>query len=86
MPLRAHAGAYSDSSAAGGLTSRERAWFSAAMTQRNIHRPRHDLARRTARASVAVRTEGIPANVLTAAIAALVLVVVVLITTPTGAG
>lgn len=86
MPTRVPAGAYSDSSAAGGLTSEERAWFSAVMTQRNIHRPLHDLARRTARASVAVRTEGIAANVLNAAIAALVLVVVVLITTPTGAG
>jgi hypothetical protein len=56
------------------------------MTQRNIHRPLHDHARFAARASVAARTEGIGVNVMHAAIAALVLVVVVLITTPTGAG
>lgn len=80
------AGVHSGSSAAGGLTPRKRAWFSAAMTQRNIHRPLHDHARSAARASVAARTEGIGVNVMHAAIAALVLVVVVLITTPTGAG
>lgn len=77
---------HSDSSAAGDLTPRKRAWFSAVMTQRNIHRPLHDHARFAARASVAARTEGIGVNVMHAAIAALVLVVVVLITTPTGAG
>lgn len=86
MRCRGAAGAYSDSSAAGDLTPRERAWFSAAMTQRNIHRPLHDHARSAVRASVAARNEGIGVNVMHAAIAALVLVVVVLITTPTGAG
>ena len=86
MRRRSDADAYSDSSVAGDLTPPERAWFSAAMTQRNIHRPLHDHARSAARASVAARNEGLAFSVMHAAIAALVLVVVVLITTPTGAG
>jgi hypothetical protein len=87
MRQQAHARAYSDSSAAEGLTWRKRTWFSAAMTQRNIPRPLQDNARTTARtSSVAARTEGIAHHVLNAAFAAFVVVVVVLITTPSGAG
>lgn len=80
-----HAAAYSVSSAAGDLTFRKRAWFSAAMTQRSIQLPTDATAHRAAR-SAAIASKRIDIAVLNVALAALVLVVVVLITTPTGAG
>ena len=79
-----HARAYSNSSAARGLTLRERTWFSAAMTQRSIPQSLPATAPRraaTAHAQVA-RTD---ITLLNAALVAVVLVVV-LITNTTGAG
>lgn len=57
------------------------------MTQRSIQHPQHATAHRAAqvRAGVA-QTKRIDATVLSVALASLVLVVVVLITTLTGAG
>jgi hypothetical protein len=56
------------------------------MTQRNIYRPHHATANPAAR-TFALRARALPNVVwLHTALAALVLVVVVLITTPTGAG
>jgi hypothetical protein len=81
---RTHAGAYSNSSAAQGLTLRERAWFSAAMTQRSIPQSLPTTAPRRA-ATAHAQAARIDITVLNAALVAVVLVVV-LITTTTGAG
>jgi hypothetical protein len=76
--------AYDESSVRQGLTFLAKPWFSADMTQRNIHRTHSGIANiATPAHAIAQR---IPLSVLNAALAALVLVVVVLITTPTGAG
>jgi hypothetical protein len=75
--------AYSNSSAVLGLTLRERAWFSAAMTQRNIPQSLPAAARRAATAHAQVAR--IDIALLNAALVAVVLVVV-LITNTTGAG
>lgn len=66
---------------------RKEACFSAAMTHRNIHRPLNATARRAAR-SVVIAAADKRVDILTVnvALSALVLVVVVLITTHTGAG
>lgn len=79
----------------GGLTFPAKAWSSSVMTQRNIHRTHHATANpaaRTAARAIALRCEiasqrALPNVVwIHTALATLVLVVVVLITTPTGAG
>ncbi len=85
-PHRAHPGAYSQSSAAQGLTRCERSWFSAAMTQRSIQQPQNTPAHRAARSAVIAQPKRIEIPVLNVALAALVVVVVVLITPFTGAG
>lgn len=77
--------AYSNSSAATGLTFLETAWFSSVMTQRSIQHPQHAPAHRAAQASAA-QAKRIDTTVINVALASLVLVVVVLITTLTGAG
>lgn len=83
MPLRA----YSNSSAATGLTFLETAWFSSVMTQRSIQHPQHAPAHRAAQAHAnAAQARRIDTTVINVALASLVLVVVVLITNTTGAG
>lgn len=77
---------YSESSEEGVLTFPKRAWFSAVMTQRNIHRPANTTARTAARVASRTAQERATLVIANAALAVLVLVVVVLITTPTGAG
>lgn len=81
---RTLAGAYSNSSAAEGLTLRERAWFSAVMTQRSIPQSLPATAPRRA-AAVHAQAARIDITLLNAALVAVVLVVV-LITNTTGAG
>ncbi len=76
--------AYNESSAAKGLTFLAGAWFSAAMTQRNIHRSIFGTANDAAPAFV--HTRRVDATLINVVLTALVVVVVVLITTPTGAG
>ena len=78
--------AHADSSVRRGLTWRKEAWFSAAMTQRNIQHPHHRPARRAARSIAIAQTKRVDTVVLNVALVALVLVVVVLITPFTGAG
>lgn len=79
--------AYSNSSAAAGLTFLETAWFSSVMTQRSIQHPQHAPAHRAAQAHAgAAQARRIDTSVINVALASLVLVVVVLITTLTGAG
>jgi hypothetical protein len=72
--------AYNQSSEAQGLTFLAGPCFSAGMTQRNIHRTQPTTAMTAARMRAVARLRGVEP------IAALVLVVVVLITSPTGAG
>ncbi len=62
------------------------AWFSSAMTQRSIQPQHHTTARRAARSIAIARTKHIDIAVINVALAALVLVVVVLISPFTGAG
>jgi hypothetical protein len=81
---RTHAGAYANSSAAKGLTWRERAWFSAAMTQRSIPQSLPTPAPRRA-ATAHAQAARIDITVLNIALVAVVLVVV-LITNTSGAG
>jgi hypothetical protein len=79
--------AYADSSATGGLTLRKETWFSAAMTQRSIQHSHNIPARRAARSAAIAQAERTPDHfILNVALAALVIVVVVLITPFTGAG
>ena len=56
------------------------------MTQRNIHRNENANARNAARAIPRMQVERVNLLIANVAIAALILVVVVLITTPQGAG
>lgn len=85
---------YDEISGREGLTFPARACSSSVMTQRSIHRPHHataNTAARTAARAIALRVDLSPQRALPnvvwlhTALAALV-VVVVLITTPTGAG
>ena len=85
-PHQGHTVAYSQSSVAQGLTRPERSWFSAAMTQRSIQQPQNTSAHRAARSAVIAQTKRIDISALNVALAALVVVVVVLITPFTGAG
>ncbi len=78
--------AYSNSSAAAGLTFPETAWFSSVMTQRNIQHSQHAPAYRAAQVSAARAKRIIDTIGINVALASLVLVVVVLITNTTGAG
>lgn len=83
----AHLRAYSNSSAATGLTFPETAWFSSVMTQRSIQHPQHAPAHRAAQARAGIaQAKRIDTTVINVALATLVLVVVVLITNTTGAG
>ncbi|MBN8212406.1 MAG: hypothetical protein J0M09_05760 [Xanthomonadales bacterium] len=68
------------------MTLREAAWFSSVMTQRSIHRPHHIPARRAARSVAVFAQKRHQILIFNVALAALVLVVVVLITPFTGAG
>jgi hypothetical protein len=79
-----HAGAYSNSSAAQDLTLRERTWFSAAMTQRNIPQT-HPTTAPLRAATMHAQAARIDIHLLNIALVAVVLVVV-LITNTTGAG
>jgi hypothetical protein len=83
---KAYSGVYVDSSADKGLTCRRQACFSSSMTQRSIQHPNRFTAQRAARLAVIAQTERIDMVVVNVALTALVLVVVVLITTFTGAG
>lgn len=56
------------------------------MTQRNIHRNQNANARNAARAVSRTQVERVNQLIANVAIASLILVVVVLITTPSGAG
>lgn len=77
---------YDEISVCEGLTSRVGPCSSSGMTQRSINRPHNATANIAAR-TLALRTRALPDVVwIRTALAALVLVVVVLITTPTGAG
>jgi hypothetical protein len=82
----AHPCAYADSSAEGGLTLLKETWFSASMTQRSIHSSHNTSARRAARSGAIAQTPRTDHLILNVTLAALVIVVVVLITPFTGAG
>jgi hypothetical protein len=85
--IKSTLGTHADSLADKGLTLRKETWFSAVMTQRNIHHPLNATARRAAR-SVVITAADKRVDILTVnvALSALVLVVVLLITSFTGAG
>lgn len=68
------------------MTSLETVWFSWRMTQRTIQHPQHATAPRATRAHVGVaQAKRIDTTVINVVLASLVLVVI-LITTSTGAG
>jgi hypothetical protein len=81
-----HTCAYADSSAAKGLTSRKEAWFSSDMTQRSIHHSHSTRPRHRARSGAIAQIRRLDHLIFNVAVAALVVVVVVLITPFTGAG
>jgi hypothetical protein len=76
-----HTCAYADSSAAKGL-----AWFSSDMTQRSIHHSHSTRPRHRARSGAVAQIRRLDHLIFNVAVAALVVVVVVLITPFTGAG
>ena len=86
MSPGARSAPYSQSSEGGVLTFRKSACFPAVMTQRNIHRPAHTTARTAARVASRTAQQRVNLVIANTALAVLVLVVVVLITSPTGAG
>lgn len=66
---------------------RKEAWFSAVMTHRSIHHPLNPTAHRATRGAVIAAAEKrVDILILNTALSALVLVVVLLITSYTGAG
>lgn len=83
---RSPPGAYNESSVDQGLTFLAGPCFPAVMTQRNIHRMQPTTAMTAARMRVVARLRDVEPIVINGALTALVLVVVVLITSPTGAG